>query len=73
MNSSTKTKSREVDILPDVVEALAVGVCTFNYSPDPDEPPRPHGEPCQQICGYCLAHAEYLLEILDEYEVEGES
>lgn len=62
-----------VDILPDVVEALAVGVCTFNYSPDPDEPPRPHGEACQQICEYCLAHAEFLLEILRDYEIGGES
>ena len=62
-----------IDILPDIDEALALGICTFNYSPDPDEPPRPHGEPCQQICDYCRAHAEYLVEIIQQYEVGGES
>lgn len=68
-----KAPTEPVDILPDVVEALAVGICTFNYSPDLDEPPRPHGEACQQVCDYCRAHAEYLLEILQDYEVGGES
>lgn len=70
---SKTTENRSVDFLPDVVEALAVGVCTFNYSPNPDEPPRPHGEPCQQICDYCRAQAEYLVAILSDYQVEGES
>lgn len=38
---------KDVDMLPDIAEALAVGICTFNYSFDPDAPPRPHGEACQ--------------------------
>lgn len=63
----------EIDTLPDIADALAVGICTFNYSPDPDAPPRPHGEACQQICDYCRAHAEYLIEIMEDYEVRGEA
>lgn len=62
-----------IDLMPDLVEVLAVGICTFNYSPDPDEPPRPHGEPCHQICDYCRAHAEYLISIAGQYAVNGES
>lgn len=62
-----------VDILPDIAEALALGVCTFNFSPDLDEPPRPHGHPCEQICDYCRAHAEYLLQQLEQFEIQGES
>lgn len=63
----------EIDTLPDIADALALGICVFNYSPDPDEPPRPHGEPCQQICDYCRAHAAYLIEIMSDYEVRGEA
>ena len=70
----TKTRDpKDVDTLPDIAEALAVGICTFNFTPDPDAPPRPHGEACQQICGYCRAHAEYLVEIMSDYEVRGEA
>jgi len=64
---------KDVDTLPDIAEALAVGICTFSYSHNPDEPPRSHGEACQQICDYCRAHADYLIEIMSDYEVGGEA
>lgn len=71
--SHSREVDETVDILPDIAEALAVGVCTFNYTPDPDEPQRPHGHPCEQLCDYCRAHAEYLLQIMEQFRIEGES
>jgi hypothetical protein len=54
----------------DLAEAVALGVCTFNYdNSDGEKPPQP-SDPCEEICPYCRQQAEFLLKIIAAFDME---